>query len=48
VTHLDVLVIMQQEVTGPNVQGQKGLIQVRVTVIETPDGEWKVSDLQPV
>jgi Mce-associated membrane protein len=44
----DVLVIMQQEVTGPNAQGQKGLIQVKVTVVKTPEGEWKVSFLQPV
>jgi Mce-associated membrane protein len=44
----DVLVFMQQEVTGANQQGQKGLIQVKVTVTRTPEGEWKVSNLQPV
>lgn len=44
----DVLVFMQQEVSGGNQPGQKGIVQVKVTVTKTPEGEWKVSNLQPV
>lgn len=42
----DVLVVLEQQVSGPNAPPQQTSVQVRVTVVETPEGTWKVADLQ--
>jgi Mce-associated membrane protein len=44
----DVLVFLQQVVSGNNQQPQQGIIQVKVTVTKNPEGQWLVSNLQPI
>jgi Mce-associated membrane protein len=44
----DVLVLMHQVVTSTTQPKQEGVIQVKVTVTKNPDGQWLVSNLQPI
>jgi Mce-associated membrane protein len=46
--HADVLLLMHQVVSSNAQAPQEGTIQVKVTVTKTPDGQWLISNLQPI
>jgi Mce-associated membrane protein len=46
--HADVLLFMHQTVSSTTQPAQDGTIQVKITVTKTPDGQWLISNLQPI
>ncbi|MBA2323058.1 MAG: hypothetical protein H0V92_03205 [Pseudonocardiales bacterium] len=46
--HADVLLFMHQVVSSNSQPPQEGTIQIKVTVTKSSDGQWLVSNLQPI